>query len=351
MLQRCLLPMLVLAVMLPAALANTNTPFAAGDQVGVTTGTERLLGTLLDSPGPGWIALREAESGQVVLVRLDAVQTLAGPEAPATDTAGATALWKLRSKHFIHGMPVPTDGRYNFTPAGHTSPQPGVSVLIREGFVIGHCDRFKVPLWVSMRWSREDYLRSEAEPSYGRPFRGDQELPSYARAGTSYDFSASSMDRGHMARHADNAAWGKDSSDAGCLMSNIAPQHKDLNRKAWLALEDAHRDAVANEALGIGTIWVISGTVFENTQPQSTVGNGVGVPQATYKVIAWLDDADELHARGYLLTQSDDVQDPRRYLTSIDEIERLTGLDFMPELDEEIENRVESATPTMLWED
>lgn len=93
------------------------------------------------------------------------------------------------------------------------------------------------------------------------------------------------MNRGHMARHKDNAAWGKDNSDAGCLMSNIAPQHERLNQDSWLALENEHREIVGADGSEITTLWVICGTIFENNQPEFTVGNGVGVPKATYKVI------------------------------------------------------------------
>ena len=125
----------------------------------------------------------------------------------STTASAQSSHWKLRSKHFIHGMPAPTDGRYDFVPPEETDTVPGVSVLIREGFAVGHCDRFKVPAWVSMRWTLKDFQDSAAQPPFDRPFDEDEELPEYAQAQKSYVFSTSQMQRGHMARHKDNAAW------------------------------------------------------------------------------------------------------------------------------------------------
>ncbi len=154
---------------------------------------------------------------------------------PDTDPAtveragsGSPGQWTLRSQHLIWGMPVQTDDRHNIRFPGETAPRPGLSVLVREGFVIGHYDRFKVPAWVAVRWTREDH--DNLRPgSFGRPFGPDTELPRYARALRDYEFSTTQMERGHMARHEDNEAWGEDNSDEGCLMSNIVPQHRDMN--------------------------------------------------------------------------------------------------------------------------
>jgi endonuclease G len=311
-----------------------------------TTTNQEHVGTLQNSQAEGWITLVPDGTSQSVHIQASwvlYVQAASGAPAPA-----ATTTWKLRSKHFIHGFPVPVDDRYNFSLPNETTTRTGISILIREGFTVGHCDRFKVPLWVSMRWTEDDFDASEAAPSYNRPFHSDDELPEYAQAGTSYDFSSSRMHRGHMARHQDNAAWGEGNSDAGCLMSNIAPQHENLNPQDWLDLENAHRTIVDTNA-NIDTIWVISGTVFMNMTPQSMVGNNIGVPYGTCKVIGWEDQTGQFNARGYLLRQTDQGGTPADYLTPIDSIEQMTGLDFFPELDETTEQTIESATYTTMW--
>ena len=129
------------------------------------------------------------------------------------DDAITGAEWTLRSGHFVFGMPRLVDDRHNFTPDGFTIPQAGITVVAREGFVVAHFDRMKAPLWVAQRWTRFDHTRMGEVPSQGRPWREDLEVPEYARSGTSYSGNQTELDRGHMARHAMNRAWGVDTSN------------------------------------------------------------------------------------------------------------------------------------------
>lgn len=342
---------LIVLLFSAAASGDTNVPFVAGTDVIITTTERTITGKVEDSPQAGWVRLVQAGTNRLVLIRVDAIITVELTASPTPPPPGSAVegRWTLRSKHFVFGMPRLIDNRHDFTPPDHTGPQPGVSVVVREGFVVGHYDQQKVPLWVAMRWTKDDLTRSNNEPSFGRPFKPDQELPTYARAGKNYDFSTSRMQRGHMARHKDNAAWGRDNSDAGCLMSDIVPQHEDLNPKAWLDLENAHRNAVNRSDLDIDKLWIICGTLFENGVPEFTVGNNVGVPKATYKVIGWFEDDGNFAARGYILNQDDRSRDLTTYLTPIDTIEAKTGLDFFPDLDEVVETVLEAAEHDELW--
>ena len=175
-----------------------------------------------------------------------------GPETVQRADSGDAGLWTLHSKHLVWGVPRQTDNRHNVRFPGETEPRPGLSVVVREGFVVGHYDLFKVPAWVSIRWTREDF-ESLMDGTFPRNFGPDVELPRYARAGTNYEFATSDMERGHMARHEDNEAFGRDNSDTGCLMSNIVPQHKDMNGEAWNDLENLHQEVVADASVGIDT--------------------------------------------------------------------------------------------------
>ncbi len=40
---------------------------------------------------------------------------------------------------------------------------------------------------------------------------------------------------------------------------------------------------------------------------------------------------------------------PRHYLTSVDNIEKLTGLDFFAKLDDVVESSLESRVPSRMW--
>jgi len=270
--------------------------------------------------------------------------------------------WTLRSKHLVFGMPKVVDQRHDFTPSNDQIERTGVSVMVRQAYVVAHFDRMRAPLFVSQRWTTADYLRMNQLDSLGRPWKVDYELPEYARTDTSYDGNRTKMDRGHMARHAKNRAWGVDASEEGCLMSNSAPQHISVNRgAAWRSLEDELRDICKDVDSAIPAIWVISGTLYRdkenpaNELPEDDfedvvrVGDEFGVPDATYKIVGWFDLYGKFQARGYVFEEkvtSDQMED---YLTPIDEIEQRAGVDFFPELADHIENQIESTSYAAMW--
>ena len=273
----------------------------------------------------------------------------AQPQSVNRAQGGPAGLWELRSQHLVWGMPLQTDNRHNIVYPGETTVRPGISVLVREGFVVGHYDLYKVPAWVSLRWSREDYDRL-MEGSPGRNFKADKELPKYAQAKPDYDYSTSSMELGHMARHEDNEAYGRDNCQAGCLMSNVVPQHKDMNGEAWNDLENMHQEIVVNPNYTIDTVWIISGPIFDHDQPEFTVGNDIAVPKATYKVIGWFDENGDFNARGYVVNQEDRIRnDPGHYQVKIREIEAATGLNFFPNLEQHCADAIEDVLHPTLW--
>ena len=255
--------------------------------------------------------------------------------------------WELRSQHLVFGAPKAIDTRYNFTPPGEKNEVPGISVLVREGFVDGYSDRFKAPLWVSVHWTRELLEQSEQTQDVKRDFEEDTELPEYARGTNRYNNSM--YQRGHMARNKDNLAWGEDNTLMGDLMSNIVPQRAHLNEHVWARLENEHRKIVASDS--IHEIWVISGSIYDGLKPIETIGNGIGVPQATYKVIGWFSSDGRFEAQGFVFPQDATDTHPEHYFASIRSIEERTGLDFFPKLSPEESERIETATPRVLWEE
>jgi endonuclease G len=128
------------------------------------------------------------------------------------------------------------------------------------------------------------------------------------------------------------------------LMSNITPQRHTLNAGLWRELE--MRIATSYPAR-YGEVWVITGPVF-GPSPR-TLRGGVAVPDAFFKII--IDEQDgKLRTLAFLVPQdAPEGADPARYLTTIDEIERRTGLDFLPELDEPAQRAIEAQRAGRVW--
>ncbi len=391
-------------------LAQTNLPLPKGALVEVTTPAGTVTGTVEEVASPGWICLRETQTGQRTFLKADSVivreQPAAGggvasltvpaealtamalsspspapslaPDPSRAQTAReiaeeygskrfglerlmtprgarvASMSFEARRQsagHLLYGAPeIEEADRFAFTPDGFDEPVEGMTVLVKEAFTLGHYDRLKLPAWVAMHWTLEDLVRSETV-TFGRPsFRLDSDLPPYARDGTSLTFSLTKMERGHMARDADLEAWGYDAVTDGVTMSNIVPQRVSKNHVVWGRLENQHRFIVDEDDFDIDTVWVISGPIFDDVDAVTFSPGGVGIPDATYKVIGWLGSEEELHVRAYVIRQNDTDTGLTKYLRSVAEVEELTGLDFFPELDPAIANPLEAATFTTLWE-
>lgn len=357
------------------ALAETNTPYRAGTHVEVVTAAGTVRGTLQDSSALEWILVLEANRRQptalkatAVVVRPEEGDTTLGlrlvPEGsrggfpftaaassaiPGTARGGAPLGESVSSAHFLFGKPKPKDDRHRFTPPGQTGPVDGITMLQRSVFTLGHYDRFKVPAWVAMRWTEQDFDNGVGVSFSRGSFVVDDELPEYARGGTSFDFQESRMERGHMARDDDLESWGFQIMREGMRMSNVVPQRQGRNHKVWGKLENAHKNVVASNSNSIDAVWITSGPVFRNGQAMAQVGNGTGVPHATYKVIAWFDGNQDLHARGYIIEQNDTDENLTNYLFSVADVEEETGLDFFSELTDDVEQALESQQHTSLW--
>ncbi len=283
---------------------------------------------------------------------------------------------QLRSRHLIFGLPRLTDNRY--APAGGG---PGVSLLVREGFVVGYSDVLHCPIWVAQRWTKDEYGNIDRTPELKRDWKEDPELPADLHVGVGYSGTQTGLDRGHMARHQMNRSWGLDASIAGCLMTNSVPQHLKINRgSAWGELENAVRDRVKTASANASdkALWTISGALFRDADNpvgespgvdltrSASITGGFRVPYATYKIVAWFDGEGLFHARGYIFEQPYTVpsgqnlksahftipaQDIglKEFIHPIDEIESRAGVDFFADLNDSAESGIESAKPSTLW--
>lgn len=205
----------------------------------------------------------------------------------------------LLAKRIIYffGEPKTIDDRHKFKPDGAEVEVNGLTKLVRPGFVVTH-DRYKEPAWVCMRWTRANLAESKRAPDYKRNYSSDPDLPPYARAATDYEFSKTQMTKGHVARAEDNSAFGKINFSLGNRMSNLCPQHVNLNGLEWLQLEEKHHNVVASGA--IDRVWIIAGPIFDDNPPVISKNNTVAIPKSFFKIVAWNDTTQKPHATGYI---------------------------------------------------
>ena len=156
------------------------------------------------------------------------------------------------------------------------------------------------------------------------------------------DYKGSGFDRGHLAPAAD-MKWSSTAMSESFFMSNMSPQDPSFNRGIWKKLESRVRDW----AMDNGSVYVATGGVLSNGL--NTIGsNGVSVPKYYYKVILDYKEPD-YKAIGFLMPNSASKQSLQSFAVTVDNVERVTGIDFFHSLPDGIENSVEGNLDVSKW--
>jgi endonuclease G, mitochondrial len=213
------------------------------------------------------------------------------------------------------------------------------TLLCRDGYLLSHNNERKVPDWVMERLVPE---RFEGDATRGRSaFAPDLQLQPGTRSELN-DYASSGFDRGHMSPAAD-AKYDQVAMDESFLLSNMAPQVGiGFNRHIWAHLEDAVRGWTERRR----DLVVITGPIYQAARvPIGT--NHVAVPSHFFK-IAYEPRRNRAVA---LILPNEKIKgnDLGKFVRSIDEIEELTGFNFLTALSKPRQRAVEKNVAT-LWE-
>lgn len=174
-------------------------------------------------------------------------------------------------------------------------------------------------------WLRRDSIKGPAKRK--NDYRGDFSIENPVRK---YDYKRSGFDRGHLVPAADMKLNAKAMSDT-FYMTNMSPQLPQLNRSRWAQLENYIR----NRVLELGPALIITAPVLANDL--ESLDSGVSIPRQYYK-IAFFPDKRIMEA--YLFENSKTPL-PENKVT-VDFLEALTGYDFFPGLEDNLESVLES---------
>jgi endonuclease G len=241
-------------------------------------------------------------------------------EAPAALERSAPA------EHLYAGSPRPTRPESTFTE------------LENSGYLVGYSEARKDPLWAAYRLFALDDPQTLPRPSR---FKLDARTQARVRH---EDYTGSGYDRGHLAPNfAIASRYGRAAQLETFLMSNICPQCPGLNQETWEAFEKLEANEYADD---FEEIWVITGPIFTD---DNALPSGIAIPSQFYKIVV-----DEEGSRpsilALIMTQQTHGRAPlRQFLTTVDRIEELTGLDFFAELPDELESKLEASPADPHW--
>ena len=170
----------------------------------------------------------------------------------------------------------------------------------------------------------------------GYEFVSDNDLPMANRVAF-YDYKESGYDRGHMCPAGD-MKWSAAAMHDCFYMSNICPQVPELNHRSWERLESACR----RWASKMGSIYIVCGPIYKRKTPEYIgIEHKVAVPDAFFKVVVCLKEGNEKGIAFYY-ENTDANQPMSKALRSIDQIEKITKLDFFSELPDNVESKIEA---------
>ncbi|MFA7172693.1 MAG: DNA/RNA non-specific endonuclease [Kiritimatiellia bacterium] len=225
-------------------------------------------------------------------------------------------------------------------------PKPGLSHkvtaeaqhLMRSGFTVCYSPELRHPLWVANHVPAGRRLPESPRP----PFKSDPEARNSPKPS---DYAKTGYDRGHMAPNwSISTCHGPEAQKQSFLLSNICPQMPGLNRGPWRKIEHLITDVWPSK---YGDIWVITGAC--SSSKNKRLPSGIEIPDGFYKVIV-AHKKNKLRVLAlYMSQESGYGVFPRTKIVSVDELESLTGVDFLADLPDEIENQLEAEKPTRLW--
>jgi DNA/RNA endonuclease G (NUC1) len=215
-------------------------------------------------------------------------------------------------------------------------------LLFHAEYVLCYDIERKAALWASYRLEVADVVAADRVNA----FRTDPRLPIEQNPSCD-DYRGSGFDRGHMVPRAD-----MNRSVVALVntffLTNMTPQHPNVNQGAWARLEDWAR-AWATVS---GGVHIISGSVFDDDDDEvpdaamdarlSQGATGVAVPSHYYKIVIRETAPGQFEAIALLIPNqptgvpgpaaSNVTQDDflRVRIRSIAETRRRTGLDLLP---------------------
>lgn len=249
-------------------------------------------------------------------------------------------------------------------------------VIDYGSFVLSHDGRFRSARWVAEKLTKESLKKNVERKD---EFRPDRRIPSEFRAELS-DYSRSGYDRGHQAPSGNHLLSREDNSRT-FFLTNMSPQvGNGFNRHYWQRLEKTIREKALDDS--VKELYVFTGPlVMPDNAPQQgrasgtyedgqsgdaddappgelTVtykmigGNHVIVPTHFFKAILIVPTDPERSVKLYTFILPNRKIDANTglgaFARSVDYLEHWAGMDFWPELPDDVETYKEG-TVWHLW--
>ncbi len=228
----------------------------------------------------------------------------------------------------------------------------GEELVVHSAYTLGFSPKYKQAHWVAHIITpdivngvvfRTNDFRPDSLVKSGTANEADYFLKTPKPDGT-FLYEGFGYDRGHLAPSAD-FRWSKKALSESYFYSNMSPQVAEFNRGGWGDLEDAIRGYIYRNP---GTqLYVVTGPVLEDGLAVISRGvNKLPVPKRYYKIVL---DLLNKHAIGFLMPNETITRPLSAYAVSIDEVEKVTGLDFYNKVPQALQDSLERIVDLKPW--
>lgn len=212
-------------------------------------------------------------------------------------------------------------------------------IIEYSGYTVSYDEASRIPVWVAYELTGDEANGTISRR--GKNFRLDEKT--CVIQADNYDYRGSGWSRGHMAPAGD-FKWDEQAMWDTFYYTNCCPQDEKLNNGSWNVLENK----VRTWAREFGSIYVVTGPIIGQNQGGKIGPHGIVVPDAFFKAVLVYSN-EEYHGIGFVMFNNSEPQRLRDSYLSINELEKVTGLDFFPEMDDSVEEKVEDAVDLKLW--
>jgi endonuclease G len=223
-------------------------------------------------------------------------------------------------------------GNFDFLPSSSTK-----QIVKHQYYTLSYNEAHEQAEWVAYEL-KKDYIKNN---NFKRPFFIEDDKVKTGSADWR-NYKNSNYDKGHLCPAGD-MEFALDAYNETFFTSNISPQVRNFNNGVWNRLEQK----VRYWAVKYDGIYVITGGVLESSL--SKIGKeNVSVPKFFYKIL--LDNSGEnLKMIGFLIPNSESDKPLYTFVVSVDYIEKVTGINFFPKLNDNIENQLEKRNDYKNW--
>lgn len=224
------------------------------------------------------------------------------------------------------------DNRNYYLPTSTTH-----EIIEHEFYTLSYSEKHEQAEWVAYELKKNQLSHSNLERPY---FIDDPEVDSGSASWKNY--KRSGYDKGHLCPAGDRR-FSRKAFDETFYTSNISPQLNDFNAGIWNKLEQKTRYWAAK----YDGVYVVTGGVLTNNL--ETIGNeNVSVPEYFYKIL--LDNSrGEYKVIAFLLPHEDSERPLNKFVVSTDKIEQMTGINFFPNLPDDVETKLEKSSDYKGW--